>query len=74
MEHGENEWSYINELGLGPIHDGYEHVTCENEKNAMWKTQKKEWKLHRQIEKRIRHVDKTEQAYCVYVWEYLSLA
>lgn len=23
---------YINEFRLGPIHDGYEHVTCENEK------------------------------------------
>lgn len=23
---------YINEFRLGPIHDGYEHVTCEKEK------------------------------------------
>lgn len=23
---------YINEFRLGPIHDGYGHVTCENEK------------------------------------------
>lgn len=32
---------YINEFRLGPIHDGYEHVTCENEKMPCEKQKEK---------------------------------